>query len=385
MRKTLALLALGLQSTLVHSALAEAGTDCPLAHQPYSSDTVLFDLLLNPATKAVLDKDAGPLMKALPPFFLGTTPPTFATIISLRMLASAPIPLGPDGAGPPPVDFDALDADLKAVPVTHEASVARCARYDEAAVQLPSRIKQPALLVFTKINGFRDGPSVDAGTAALKAMAARRGWTLVFTDRAAAFNAKQLKHFKAVIWNNISGDALTLTQQRALQSYLEHGGGFAAFHGSGGDPLYVWDWYADTLIGARFIGHPMTPQFQDARVVVDDPSDPIVAGLGDGWNMTEEWYSFKSSPRPKGVHVLARLDESTYKPFEGKQDLRMGDHPIAWTRCLGNGRSFYTAIGHRPENYQEPHSVTLLENGIAWAAGLGGTQCHDDKEVPTKP
>jgi type 1 glutamine amidotransferase len=82
--------------------------------------------------------------------------------------------------------------------------------------------------------------------------------------------------------------------------------------------------------------------------------------------------------------VLVRLDESTYQPFEGKQDLRMGDHPIAWTRCLGNGRSFYTAIGHRPENYKEPHSVTLLENGIAWAAGLGGTQCRDDKEVPAK-
>jgi len=37
------------------------------------------------------------------------------------------------------------------------------------------------------------------------------------------------------------------------------------------------------------------------------------------------------------------------------QDLRMGDHPIAWIHCLGEGRSFYSAIGHRPESYSEPH------------------------------
>jgi hypothetical protein len=53
----------------------------------------------------------------------------------------------------------------------------------------------------------------------------------------------------------------------------------------------------------------------------------------------------------------------------------MGDHPIAWSRCIGNGRSFYTAIGHRPESYVEPNSLKLLEQGIAWAAGLGETRC----------
>jgi uncharacterized protein len=59
----------------------------------------------------------------------------------------------------------------------------------------------------------------------------------------------------------------------------------------------------------------------------------------------------------------------------------MGDHPIAWTQCIGDGRSFYSAIGHRPESYIEPHSVRLLEQGIAWAAGLGETRCVNGKEA----
>ena len=60
----------------------------------------------------------------------------------------------------------------------------------------------------------------------------------------------------------------------------------------------------------------------------------------------------------------------------------MGDHPIAWTRCVGDGRSFYSAIGHRPETYSEPHHVQLLEQAIAWAAGMGETQCRAGKELP---
>jgi len=60
----------------------------------------------------------------------------------------------------------------------------------------------------------------------------------------------------------------------------------------------------------------------------------------------------------------------------GGQDLRMGDHPIAWAKCIGDGRSFYTAIGHRPESYSEPHVVKLLEQAITWAAGTGETRCR---------
>jgi type 1 glutamine amidotransferase len=217
-------------------------------------------------------------------------------------------------------------------------------------------------------------------------MAERRGWTLVFSDNGAVFNARDLKRFDAIVWNNISGDVLTMPQRAAMKRHIESGGGFAAFHGSGGDPDYYWDWYADTLIGARFKGHPNWPQFQSGKVIVEDTANGIVAGLGTGWEMTEEWYSFKSSPRLKGAHVLVTLDEKSYQPVGRMRpdmpeaDMRMGDHPLAWTQCIVNGRSFYSAIGHRPESYTEAHSLQLLEQGIAWAAGLGATRCSAGRE-----
>ena len=351
--------------------------DCPLARAPYSSQTPLIDLLVNPETKAIIDQQMGGLLAKLPPMLTSTQLPSFAAIITPKELA------GFIGEQRSEAQWARLDAELRAVPVTSAATLARCARYDQVPPELPATIKRPSILVFDKITGFRDSPSVDAAAAALKSLAARRGWTVFFSNNGAIFNTRDLARFDAVVWNNISGDALTVPQQDAFKDYITKGGGFAGVHGSGGDPFYVWDWYADTLIGARFLGHPSTPQFQQGRVVVNKES-AITRGLGDEWTMVEEWYSFKTNPRTSGARILVTLDENSYKPEARGQDLRMGDHPLAWTRCIGNGRSFYSAIGHRPENYSESHSAQLLEAGIAWAAGLGETSCRNGLEEDRK-
>jgi hypothetical protein len=80
----------------------------------------------------------------------------------------------------------------------------------------------------------------------------------------------------------------------------------------------------------------------------------------------------------------ALLDSYVLKGVAG-EDLHMGDHPIAWIKCIGNGRSFYSAIGHRPESYSEPHNVKLLERAISWAAGAGETRCRNGKETAPTP
>lgn len=96
--------------------------------------------------------------------------------------------------------------------------------------------------------------------------------------------------------------------------------------------------------------------------------------------MNDEWYSFFSNPRATGSNILLTLDETTYSPKGAGTDISMGDHPIAWTRCLGDGRAFYTAIGHRPETYADSNNARFLEQAIAWAAGQGRTRCHQGHE-----
>jgi type 1 glutamine amidotransferase len=234
----------------------------------------------------------------------------------------------------------------------------------------------PRILLFEKINGYKDTPSVNAAHAAFVDIAARKGWAIVTTENGAAFTPAILKKFDAVIWNNISGDVLTLTQRKAFQDYMQRGGGFIGVHGSAGDPVYFWDWYVDDLLGARFAGHPRAKQFQTGRVKIDNPAHPVATGLPTSWEMNEEWYSFKNNPRATGSNIIATLDETSYEPtMMAPRDLAMTDHPIAWTRCVGKGRMFYSAIGHRPELYAEPVYVRMLEQGMRWSAGPGKENC----------
>lgn len=360
MRKVLAGLGALVAVIATPALAARPVTDCPNRDAPFSVDAPLVDLLLSPTARAVLEREMGGLDRA-PPNFFGTTPPTFAAILTLKEASRF--------SGMKPERIAAVDAELRKLPVTDADRVARCARYDNEVPKfdLPAG-KRPRVLLFEKINGFKDTPSVNAANAAIRAMAERKGWAVAVTDKGGAINPRTLRQFDAVIWNNISGDVLTLSQRAALRRWLERGGGFVAMHGSAGDFAYWWDWYPDRLIGARFIGHPMNPQFQEARVVTNS-AHPLAAGLPAEWRMTDEWYSFRTNPRSVGANVLLTLDEKSYKPEGNGQNLRMGeDHPIAWTNCIGKGRMFYSAIGHMPETYVEPNHVRLLESAITWAA-----------------
>lgn len=151
---------------------------------------------------------------------------------------------------------------------------------------------------------------------------------------------------------------------------MEAGGGFVGVHGAAGTRYRYWDWYTDSLLGGgRFIGHPNSPQFREASVVIEDRAHPTMAHFGATFVHTDEWYSFEASARKAGSHILATLDESTYLDGE---DWAMGDdHPIIWIACPGRGRSFYSALGHTAETYSREDHERMLEAAIVWAAGEG--------------
>jgi uncharacterized protein len=248
--------------------------------------------------------------------------------------------------------------------------------YETVPPELPAQLNEPAILLFSKTNGFRDDAAIKSSNDALAAIGRRRGWSVVSTENGAAFNSSFLRRFKATVWNNTSGDVLNADQKAAFRAYIENGGGFVGIHGAGGDPHYEWRWYVDTLIGAQFKGHSMNPQFQSAMIRIEQRNDPATRGLPENWSRIDEWYSFERSPRSSGVQVLATLDERTYRPKMFWKEIAMGqDHPIIWKHCVGRGRAFYSALGHAADTYHEPLHLTELEGAIAWAAGIEGEGC----------
>jgi uncharacterized protein len=364
MRKIVALALLGAALFAGQAQAKSKLLDCPMRDAAFSVDGPFIDLMLNENAKAAFEAAMPGAIAKLPPIMTGIKAPSFGAIMTPRKMAGI--------AGGAAKDLSALDAALKAIAITHGDKVARCERYDDDRPKFRLAKGKKHVLLFEKMTGYRDTPSVLAANAAFTALAAQNGWDLHVTEKGGAMHPSVLRKFDVVIWNNISGDVLTLSQRTAFRNYIEGGGGFVGVHGSAGDPVYFWDWYPDTLIGGRFIGHPSDPQFQDAVIQVENDDEgthsEIAGGLPKSWTMNDEWYSFAQSARLNGALVIATLDEKSYKPGTnrfGGPPLNMGDdHPIAWERCVGKGRSFYSAIGHRPETYSDVNYQKMLKQAV---------------------
>lgn len=247
--------------------------------------------------------------------------------------------------------------------------------YETTPPPVPRSLRHPAILVFSKTNGFRHDEAIAAANALFRELARENGWSLFLTENAAVHDASLLGRFDAVVWNNVSGDVLTPAQRAAFKAYLINGGGFVGVHAAGGDPSYKWRWYVEELIGAQFESHTMWPQIQSGSITVEDADHPAMRGLPPRWEYADEWYSFDRSVRDHGYRVLASLDEGSYSP-KGLfgEDLRMGDHPIIWSRCLGEGRTIYSAIGHTPQSYSTRFYRDFLQNAVVWAADGAGCE-----------
>ncbi|WP_373097481.1 ThuA domain-containing protein [Zhongshania sp.] len=250
--------------------------------------------------------------------------------------------------------------------------------------ELPANLDEKAILIFSKTNGFRDDKQIATANAVLTDIAQRSGWTSYVTENGAVFNQLQLQKFRAVVWNNVSGNVLTKDQREAFKAWIEQGGGFVGLHGAGGDPSYDWQWYEDELIGAKFNGHTLGPQIQEATLLIENSDHPVTVGLDKVWVRSDEWYSFVDNPRDKGYQILITIDESSYLPVEGllpfiePKDIRMGaDHPLVWSHCVGKGRALYSALGHTAASYEEPEHQQLLAGAISWAAGFAGQVCPE--------
>jgi type 1 glutamine amidotransferase len=217
-----------------------------------------------------------------------------------------------------------------------------------------------AVLVFSKTSAFRHD-SIPDGIAAIRGLGKAHGFAVDSTEDAARFTDTELGRYKVVMFLNTTGDILDDPQKAAFERYIRAGGGFVGIH-SATDTEYGWAWYG-RLVGAYFASHP---QIQPAVVHIEDPGHASTEGLPALWERTDEWYNFRSNPRDH-VHVLARLDETSYSG--GKMG---ADHPIAWCQEIDGGRSWYTAMGHTKETYAEPLYRQHLLGGIESAAGIAG-------------
>lgn len=216
--------------------------------------------------------------------------------------------------------------------------------------------KVKKVLLFSKTNGFRH-ESIATGIAAIRKIGAEHQFTVDAIEDSTVFTYGRLKQYAAIIFLNTTGDVLGGAEEKALQQYIQHGGGFAGIHAAS-DCEYRWPWYVK-LIGGNFESHPRP---QPAKLKVLDRQHSATSALPEVWERADEWYNFKNlNP---DVHVLLEIDETSYTG--GKNGPH---HPMAWWHAYDGGRVFYTALGHTNESYDEPLFIQHLAGGIQYAMG----------------
>lgn len=243
--------------------------------------------------------------------------------------------------------------------------------YDELAPQLPE-FSKPAVLVLNKTNGFIHHDALPAADAMLTRITNQRGWDIFISDNGASHNEEDLAKFNLIVWNNVSGDVLNQEQRSAFKTWIENGGGWVGLHASGGDREYLWNWHPNTLIGAQFVGHTMEPQFQDAELLVVEQDHSLTDHLPSPWRIAkEEWYAFDRNPRASGSEILLTIDKQSYitkgNTRFGMVDSMSGEHPLVWRHRIGDGRVFYSAIGHTAQTYDLAEYEELISRAMDWA------------------
>jgi type 1 glutamine amidotransferase len=218
------------------------------------------------------------------------------------------------------------------------------------------------ILYVTHTAGYRHD-SIAASQDAMRRVAQRAGWEVSATEDLAAINAETLRGFDVLFFFTSGELALSDAQKRDLLAFVREGKGFGGAH-SATDTLYAWPEYGE-LIGAYFDGHPWA---QEVSIDVEDPDHPATRNLGHSFRISDEIYQFRGLSRDR-VRVLLTLDERSVNLSVPEVRGTEGEFPLAWCHTYGQGRVFYTALGHGDETWRDAGFQALLEGAIAWLAG----------------
>jgi type 1 glutamine amidotransferase len=112
------------------------------------------------------------------------------------------------------------------------------------------------------------------------------------------------------------------------------------------------------MTGVQWVAHP--GDIIDYRVNITRPDDPLVAGIDDFDYHSEQYY----------LHYDPTIDILATTTFTGEHDPNIEGvvMPVVFKRRFGDGRIFYSALGHVPEEYSHPQAQTILRRGLSWAA-----------------
>jgi uncharacterized protein len=228
--------------------------------------------------------------------------------------------------------------------------------------------KKPKILYFTKsIDYVHDAVKRIDGKLAfsekiLTELGAKHGFTVECSQDPAVFDG-DLKPYDLLAFYT-QGNPLNARQKKRLLDAVAAGKPFVGFHAAADtfripDSATKIDPYT-AMIGAEFVIHG---DQQKAFLKVVSPKFPGMEKLGKGFEMLEEWYTYRKFA--KDLHVILLQETAGMKGPMYQQP----PFPATWARMHGKGRVFYTSLGHREDVWTGKIFQQILLGGLSWALG----------------
>jgi uncharacterized protein len=223
------------------------------------------------------------------------------------------------------------------------------------------------LLYLTHTAGFRHDVLPLSHQVVRQLADSSGAFQVTVTEDCSTISEAGLRDYDAVFFYTTGELPMDDAQKRALVSFVRSGRGFVGAH-SATDTFYKWPEYGE-MIGGYFDGHPW---HEEVTVRVEDPKHPATSHLPASFEITDEIYQFKNWSR-SGTHVLLSLDPSSVDLSAKGVNRKDRDFALAWTRPYGEGRVFYTALGHRAEVWKDERFQKHLLGGLRWVLGADGS------------
>ena len=204
----------------------------------------------------------------------------------------------------------------------------------------------------------------------------------------AHFEAEALKQYDAVFFPNTTGDVFVRPVAKSvfkalpkevkdqqlenaarlaknLTEFVKNGGGFLGTHGATDCNKKVSE-YID-MVGGAFYGHPWGPN-QTVTITVDEPEHGLCKGIFEAneFQFQDEIYEFNKFSKDK-LRVLLSLNVEKSDP--PKKKMKTSYIPIAWLKEYGEGRVFFSSLGHSTNTWNNELFLKFLLPAIQYAVG----------------
>lgn len=220
-----------------------------------------------------------------------------------------------------------------------------------------------------KPDNLKNGATADEKAAFDNAV---RRWEAMLKRELEKLSPANLKNYDGVVFASTTGD-LPLPDMQGFLDWIKAGHAFIGIHAASdtfhGSPEFI------AMLGGEFAHHGKQ---LGVECLNQDSKNPATAHLGNIWKISqEEMYQLKNYDATK-LHDLLILDKQPELPYTP------GHFPVSWCKPYGNGKVFYTSLGHREDIWDTDPDINDRKNdpatskayqqhilgGIEWALGL---------------